>query len=291
MNQPQVRPEGPLISVIIPTFNEGPTIAIAIQSIVDQTYKNIEIIVVDDGSTDNTAEIVAKFVKKDTRVKYITCPYYDPNRVDWRGVNISVGYLARNYAMSQSRGEWITFQDADDASLLNRIETQYNLAMRYNATCITTFLLPFKEEFLGKKLDVERVFKEEEVLIISPQQIMSAAKEAKGALMRSWFPHQYIPFAIKKWFPFTRKLFFGSQAGYPGADNSMFFKREVFKKVQFRKFDDRVWPALSGRGVGRDFVFQVAETFKNSYSFRIPLYLWRTKDAHDPFPEWEKYLI
>lgn len=291
MNRTQTRPEFPLISVIIPTFNEGPTIAIAIQSIVDQTYKNLEIIVVDDGSTDNTKEIVSEFIKKDTRVKYITCPYDDPNRVDWRGVNISVGYLARNYAMEKSKGEWITFQDADDASLLNRIEVQHNLAMRYNATCITTFLLPFKEEFLGKKLDVERIFKEEEVLIISPQQIMSSAKEAKGALMRSWFPHQYIPFAIKKWFPFTRKLFFGSQAGYPGADNSMFFKREVFEKVQFRKFDDRVWPALSGRGVGRDFVFQVAETFKNSYSFRLPLYLWRTKDSHDPHPGWDKYLI
>ena len=111
----------PLISVIIPTYNEAPTLGVAIQSMIDQTYKNLEIIIVDDGSTDNTKEVVQEYIQKDPRVCYLTCPYNDPNRVDWRGVNISVGYLARNYAMEQARGEWITFQDADDASLLNRI--------------------------------------------------------------------------------------------------------------------------------------------------------------------------
>ena len=108
--------------------------------------------------------------------------------------------------------------------------------------------------------------------------------------MNKWFPHAYVPFIVKKWFPFARKLFFGNQERYLGADNSMFLNREVVGKVHFRKFDDRIWPALSGRGVGRDFVFQTAETFKNSYSFKLPLYLWRTKESHNPHPELEKYL-
>src|SRR3989344_9010186 len=99
-----------LISVIIPTYNEGFTLGIAIQSIINQTYKNLEIIVVDDGSTDDTEKIVREFMKKDQRIQYLKCPHEDPNRVDWRGVNISVGYLARNYAMQQSKGEWVTFQ-------------------------------------------------------------------------------------------------------------------------------------------------------------------------------------
>lgn len=281
----------PLVSVIIPTYNEGPTLGVAIQSIIDQTYKNIEILVVDDGSTDDTKNIVQEYTQKDSRVHYLTCPYNDPNRVDWRGVNISVGYLARNYGMAQARGEWITFQDADDASLINRIEAQHDLAVTHHATCVTTSWLPFEEKLIGKHLDVKRILKEEQGIVIYPDEITRTARRAKGILMSRWFPHTYVPFLFKKWLPGVRTLFFGNQEKYPGADNSMFFKREVINQVQFRKFDDRIWPALSGRGVGRDFAFQVAETFKNSYSFRLPLYLWRVKDVHNPYPGWEKYLL
>lgn len=281
----------PLISVIIPTYNEDETIGIAIQSVIDQTYRNLEIIVVDDGSTDSTESIVKEFMKKDSRVQYLKCPYEDPYRVDWRGVNISVGYLARNYAMNQSKGEWITFQDADDASLLNRIEVQYRLATQYCATCITTTWISFNEELLGKRLDADKILKEERNIITHPETLTTMVRKARGILMHDWFPYQLIPFTVKKWFPFTRKLFFGTHVAYPGADNSMFFKREVVGKVKFRKLSDRVWLVLSGRGAGRDFLFQIADTFENSYSFQLPLYLWRTKDSHDPHPGWEKYLL
>src|SRR6185436_17375411 len=90
--------KNPLFTVIIPTFNEGPTLSAAVDSILNQNYRKFEIIVVDEGSTDNTKEIVAEFAKKDQRVRYLECPLKDPNRVDFRGTNISVGYLARNYA-------------------------------------------------------------------------------------------------------------------------------------------------------------------------------------------------
>jgi len=281
----------PLISVVIPTYNEAPTITVAVQSIINQTYKNLEIIVVDDGSTDDTEKIVREFMKKDQRVRYLKCPYEDAYRVDWRGVNISVGYLARNYAIEQVHGEWITFQDADDASLLNRIEVQYNLAIKYNATCITTSWLPFNKNLLNKKLDIESIFAQEKNIIMYPDEITRIAQRSKGMLMHDWFPYRHIPFIVKKWFPLARRLFFGTQEKYPGADNSMFFKRIVTKKAQFRKLNDRQWPALSGRGVGRDFAFQIAILFKNSYSFRLPLYLWRIKDAHNPYPGWKKYLL
>jgi hypothetical protein len=127
--------------------------------------------------------------------------------------------------------------------------------------------------------------------MVSPAEIVAIATQAKGFLMKKWFPHQYIPFLFKKWFPFGRSLFLGNQMRYPGGDNAIFFHCSVVGKVWFRKSQDRVWPALSGRGVGRDFAFQVAETFNNSYSFRLPLYLWRIKDSYNPHPGWEKYLI
>lgn len=282
--------EQPLISVIIPTYNEAPTIGVAIQSMTDQTYRNLEILVIDDGSTDNTENIVKEFARKDPRVRYLKCPHKDPHRVDCRGTNISVGYLARNYGMEQSRGEWITFQDADDASLLNRIEMQYRLAVRHNATCVTTSSFPFKEELLGKSLDVERILKEEKNIIIRPEKIVELAKKARGILMRKWFPHNFVPFTFKKRAP-TRYLFIASLESYPGVDGAPLFKRETIQTVRFRQRDQRIWPAKSGRGAGRDHLLHMAETFKNSYSFRLPLYLWRTKDKHDPYPGWEKYLI
>jgi len=283
-------PSEPLISVIIPTYNEADTLGIAIQSMIDQTYKNLEIIVVDDGSTDTTEKVVQTFIEKDSRIQYLKCPHVDPYRTDMRGVNIGVGWLARNYAMEKSRGEWITFQDADDASLLNRIEIQHNLAVQYNAVCITTSLFPFKEEFLNKQLDVGRLLKEEKDIIVSPTEINALAQRIKGLLMRDWFPHHYIPFVFKKRLP-TRLLFIRTKESYPGVDGIPFFKRETIEHVQFRPRHKRVWPSLSGRGVGRDHVFQLAEKYGRSYSFKLPLYLWRTRDAHNPYPGWEKYLV
>ncbi|HAT68019.1 MAG: hypothetical protein A2481_02045 [Candidatus Yonathbacteria bacterium RIFOXYC2_FULL_47_9] len=266
-----------LISVIIPTYNEGPTLGVAIQSIIDQTYKNLEIIVVDDGSTDNTKEIVQEFTRKDSRVRYLECPYDDPYRVDIRGTNIGVGWVSRNFAMDQSRGEWITFQDADDASLINRIEVQYMLAVKYDAMCITTSWLPFDEGLLGKKLDVERITQGVlETAMTGPQEIYDFMKSSKGFLMSGWFPHNYVPFVFKKRLP-TRPLFLSRLDPYPGTDGVPFFRRETIKTIRFRPRDKRVWPSLSGRGVGRDHVLQLAETYNKNYSFKLPLYLWRTK--------------
>ncbi|MHA1427543.1 MAG: glycosyltransferase family 2 protein, partial [Candidatus Helarchaeota archaeon] len=61
----------PLVSIIIPTFNRAPLLINCIQNCLNQTYQNIELIVVDDGSTDSTAQVVSEFQKKDPRVIYL----------------------------------------------------------------------------------------------------------------------------------------------------------------------------------------------------------------------------
>lgn len=281
----------PLISVIIPTYNDEKYIVEAVDSIIKQTYQNLEIIIIDDNSTDTTPALIKEIAKKDSRIRVLTCPFTDPHRIDWRGVNISVGYLARNYAMDQSRGEWITFQDADDTSVLNRIEVQLDLAQKYNATLLTTSWQGLTQEKLNKKLNVEAIFKNEKVTILTPKELTAFVRDARGTLMAPWFPRQFVPFMIKKWFPGFRKLFFGKQTSYPGADNSMFFKREIIKDVRFRRLRYRQWPALSGRGVGRDFVCQVADRYENSWSIFLPLYLWRVNWTMEDYKGWEKYLV
>ena len=101
----------PLISVIIPAFNHEEFIGEALDSVLDQTYRNLEVIVVDDGSTDNTKEVLKRYEEE---IKYI----YQQNR----GVS-----SARNRGIAISRGEFIAFLDADDIWLPEKLEVQLNL--------------------------------------------------------------------------------------------------------------------------------------------------------------------
>jgi glycosyltransferase involved in cell wall biosynthesis len=100
-----------LISVIIPAYNCSKLIPNAIESVLGQTYSNLELIVVDDGSTDNTAEIILNYKNYNNNMKYI----YQNNG----GVS-----KARNTGIKQSVGEYIAFLDADDIWDKNKLEIQ-----------------------------------------------------------------------------------------------------------------------------------------------------------------------
>lgn len=99
-----------LVSIIMPSWNTGKFIAEAIQSVVDQTYKNWELLIVDDCSTDNTDRIVASFYDK--RIRYLK------NKKN-RGAA-----LTRNKALYEAQGEWIAFLDSDDLWLPEKLEKQ-----------------------------------------------------------------------------------------------------------------------------------------------------------------------
>ncbi|MFH8038724.1 MAG: glycosyltransferase family 2 protein [Candidatus Aenigmatarchaeota archaeon] len=106
----------PLVSIIIPVYNSEDFIKDALLSAINQTYKNIEIIVIDDGSTDSTSEIVQKIIKDNPARKII---YYrnDKNR----GVSYS-----RNLGIKISKGKYIAFLDGDDMYDHTKIEKQIN---------------------------------------------------------------------------------------------------------------------------------------------------------------------
>ena len=88
-------------SIILPTFNRANFITKAIESVINQTYKNWELIVIDDGSTDNTEEIIQKFIKKEKRITY----YYQKNQER---------SAARNNGIKRAKGDYICFLDSDD---------------------------------------------------------------------------------------------------------------------------------------------------------------------------------
>jgi len=102
----------PTVSVIIPTYNRAELVSRAIQSALDQTHPPLEIIVVDDGSTDDTKETVREFAERDSRVKYIG---HETNR----GVS-----AARNTGILSAQGEYIAFLDSDCYWLPEKIEKQ-----------------------------------------------------------------------------------------------------------------------------------------------------------------------
>ena len=100
----------PIVSVIIPTYNRAHLISGAIQSVLDQTYQDFELIVVDDGSKDNTEEVVKDF--PDPRIRYIRL---EENRG---------AAAARNIGIKAAKGEYIAFQDSDDEWLPEKLEKQ-----------------------------------------------------------------------------------------------------------------------------------------------------------------------
>ena len=104
----------PLVSIITVTYNRGKLLGRCIKSVLDQTYKNIEYIVIDGGSTDESDEVVNSF-KEDKRLKYIKL---NENRKV---------FLNYNYGASLAKGKYITYLDSDDEYLPYKIEKQVAL--------------------------------------------------------------------------------------------------------------------------------------------------------------------
>lgn len=101
------------VSVIIPLYNSETYLDIAVESVINQTYKNLEIILIDDGSIDKTYEKAFSFAKRDNRITVI------------RQSNSGPG-IARNKALDMATGEYICFVDSDDRIALSAIETMVN---------------------------------------------------------------------------------------------------------------------------------------------------------------------
>lgn len=101
-----------LVSVLMPVYNVAPYVKEAVKSIQDQTYRNIEIIIIDDGSTDNTPEIVEELAAQDDRIKF-----YE-NEKNLRIVK------TLNRALDLASGEYVLRMDGDDISAPDRIETK-----------------------------------------------------------------------------------------------------------------------------------------------------------------------
>jgi glycosyltransferase involved in cell wall biosynthesis len=117
-----------LISVIMPVYNSEKYLAKAIESILNQTYKNFEFIIINDGSNDSSVEIIKKYMKKDKRIILI-------DRKENKGIVYSL-----IEGINQARGEFIARMDADDVSLPKRFEIQIEYMIKNNLDVCGSFI-------------------------------------------------------------------------------------------------------------------------------------------------------
>ncbi|HVM38991.1 MAG TPA: glycosyltransferase [Sphingomicrobium sp.] len=106
MNDAAAQSDLPLVSVVVPTYNRAEYIVETIESVLQQTYPNIEIIVIDDGSTDDTAEVIRPFAP---RIRYV-----------WQD-NAERG-ASRNHGLRLASGKYIAFLDSDDVWVASKVE-------------------------------------------------------------------------------------------------------------------------------------------------------------------------
>ncbi|MBA7548094.1 Undecaprenyl-phosphate 4-deoxy-4-formamido-L-arabinose transferase [subsurface metagenome] len=124
----------PTVSVIIPTYNRAHLIGRAINSVLNQTYQDFEIIVIDDGSTDKTKEVVKNFQKQDKRIRYI---WYEKNKG---------GSAARNIGIRDAKCEYIAFLDSDDEWMPKKIEKQVNFFVKCSKSVGVIYCLYYSQE-------------------------------------------------------------------------------------------------------------------------------------------------
>ena len=154
--------QSPKVSIIVPTYNNENYLAKCLFSLVEQTLKDIEIIVVNDGSTDNTASILEVFAQYDKRFKVIT------------QANLKQG-AARNNGMKLATGEFIGFVDSDDWVDLDYFEKLYNSAKKHNSDIALATNIRIGNGKTKKRLNIEK-----EIFVSTLQERIDISKQVKN---------------------------------------------------------------------------------------------------------------
>lgn len=139
----------PMVSIIIPVYNVEAYLSCCLESLINQTYCNIEIICVNDGSTDNSLNILKQYSLKDERIVVID--------KDNEGVSI-----ARNTALQRAKGEYIVFVDSDDWLDENYIKIMLETIKKHNADVV---MCNYRKEFVDHS-NIADTFDEHEIILL-----------------------------------------------------------------------------------------------------------------------------
>ena len=168
-----------MVSVIIPTYNRSKTIERSIYSVLNQTYKDLELIVVDDCSNDNTKQVVDSIT--DERLRYIKLE------------SNSGACVARNKGIEAAKGQFIAFQDSDDEWMPDKLEEQLK-CFELGADFVFCGFIRFDEEnnqFPYKFRGESRFFSQKELVVesrVSTQTIIGKKQAVMSTLFDPSFP-------------------------------------------------------------------------------------------------------
>lgn len=161
----------PLISVIIPVYNVEEYLSRCLDSVIKQTYTNLEIIVVDDGATDNSGKICDEYREKDKRIKVIH--------------KLNGGLSdARNVGLDTATGEYISFIDSDDWVSNDYIEYLYLLLVKNECDVSVCGFCRTKEKILKKKMETKKIEIYEKEVAVENLLYQKISTSAWGKLFR-----------------------------------------------------------------------------------------------------------
>lgn len=197
---------GPLVSVIIPAYNAAKHLSECISSVAAQTYSNIEIIVVDDGSTDMTLELSDAFAAKDSRITVI--------QQSNQGVS-----AARNNGMETAHGNFIMFVDSDDFLASDCVAKRVERAWQTKADMVYS---------LHYAIDAEKAVQGSSALLHHSKTVLNG-KESVQLLLSYAFGNCVWSFLFSKQILDNNHIRFNENIGY-GED--MLFLNQVFLKIK-----------------------------------------------------------
>lgn len=180
-----------MFSIVVPIFNAQDTLSSCVESLRRQSFNDIEIVLVNDGSTDNSLEICHQLAQQDSRIKVINQSNQGSNAARWNGVK-------------NAFGEWITFVDADDEQKLNAIESFAKAAIA------ETNIIIGAGHLLGKHTGSP----------ISPEELQHFAVRGDGLVSFHW-GHAYRKSILKE-------QFFNTGKELPIGEDYIFWLRLAF---------------------------------------------------------------
>ncbi|HEV2637905.1 MAG TPA: glycosyltransferase family A protein [Actinocrinis sp.] len=130
----------PLVSVVMPVYNSAATLGASIRSVLAQTHSDLELLITDDASDDNSMDLVREFAERDSRVLAESAPKGGAAR-------------ARNRAMERARGDYVAFLDSDDMWLPTKLERQIEFATAADSPLTFTSYYKVDAEFEGEAAD------------------------------------------------------------------------------------------------------------------------------------------
>lgn len=141
-----MNPSSPLISIVMPAYNSAEFIAETLNSVCQQTYANWELLITNDCSTDNTADIISQFQQQEKRIKL----FHNPAN--------SGPAVARNTALKQIKGSFLTFLDSDDLWLPEKLELQLEFMLKNSYSFTNTSYRRFISlEQLGRRVEAKPI--------------------------------------------------------------------------------------------------------------------------------------